>query len=212
MGSFVVSPPIERRHTRQRIAEKPGRQIARLELGSAVTIRQRQGTGPNARREHEMSGLAAASSFIQNFGHCSFPPYGLPKPQPYGTPAPWPKGDGRPAELGPNTGISMKTHTHFAYRVDMWGDVDETFIEHLVGIEDLECARCPDTDRGITHHVAMSPRSRARSLRAAHIQFDAGGGRMTLRAIELTTVSRRLLSVASRKAAYAQGKQARTAE
>ena len=81
----------------------------------------------------------------------------------------------------------MKTHTHFAYRVDMWGDVDETFIEHLVGIEDLECARCPDTDRGITHHVAMSPRSRARSLRAAHIQFDAGGGRMTLRAIKLTT-------------------------
>jgi len=47
--------------------------------------------------------------------------------------------------------------------------------------------RCPDTDRGITHHVAMSPRSRASSLRAAHIQFDAGGGRMTLRAIELTT-------------------------
>jgi len=25
-----------------------------------------------------MSGLAAASSFIQDFGHCSFPPYGLP--------------------------------------------------------------------------------------------------------------------------------------
>jgi len=125
MSSFIVSPPIECRHTRQRIAEKPSRQIPRLELGSAVTIRQRQGTGPNARREHDMSGLAAASSFIQNFGHCSFPPYGLPKPQPYGTPAPWPKGDGRPAELGPNTGISMKTHTHFAYRVDMWGDVDE---------------------------------------------------------------------------------------
>ena len=78
MGSFVLSPPIERRHTRQRIAEKPSRQIARLELGSAITIRQRQGTGPNARREREMSGLAAASSFIQDFGHCSFPPYGLP--------------------------------------------------------------------------------------------------------------------------------------
>ena len=82
MGLFIASSPIERRHTRQRIAEKPSRQVARLELGSAVTIRQRQGTGPNARREHEMSGLAAASSFIQNFGHCSFPPYGLPKPQP----------------------------------------------------------------------------------------------------------------------------------
>ena len=82
MGLFIASSPIERRHTRQRIAEKPSRQVARLELSSAITIRQRQGTGPNARREHEMSGLAAASSFIQNFGHCSFPPYGLPKPQP----------------------------------------------------------------------------------------------------------------------------------
>src|SRR5262249_21701112 len=77
VGLFIASPPIERRHTRQRIAEKPSRQVARLELGSAITIRQRQGTGPNARREHEVSGLAAASSFIQDFGHCSFPPYGL---------------------------------------------------------------------------------------------------------------------------------------
>ena len=73
MGLFIASSPIERRHTRQRIAEKPSRQVARLELGSAITIRQRQGTGPKARREHEVSGLAAASSFIQDFGHCSFP-------------------------------------------------------------------------------------------------------------------------------------------
>jgi hypothetical protein len=78
MGSFIASAPIERRHTRQRIAEKPSRQIARLEFSSAITMRQRQGTGPNVRREREMSGLAAASSFIQDFGHCSFPPYGLP--------------------------------------------------------------------------------------------------------------------------------------
>ena len=78
MGSFVLSPPIECRHTRQWIAEKPSRQIVRLELGSAVTIRQGQWTGPKARREHEVSGLAAASSLIQDFGHCSFPPYDLP--------------------------------------------------------------------------------------------------------------------------------------
>src|SRR5215831_1590477 len=82
MGLFIAFSPIKRRHTRQRIAEKPSRQVARLELGSTITIRQRQGTGPNARREHEVSGLAAASSFIQDFGHCSFPPYGLPKLQP----------------------------------------------------------------------------------------------------------------------------------
>jgi hypothetical protein len=35
MGSFISRPPIERRHT---LAEKPSRQIARRELGSAVTI------------------------------------------------------------------------------------------------------------------------------------------------------------------------------
>jgi hypothetical protein len=118
MGLFIASPPIERRHTRQRIAEKPSRQIARLELGSAITIGQRQGTGPKARREHEVSRLAAASSFIQDFGHCSFPPYDLPKPQPYGTPAPWPNGDGRLTGLGPNMGTSMKNRTQFTHRLD----------------------------------------------------------------------------------------------
>jgi hypothetical protein len=81
-GSVIVSSPIERRHTRQRIAEKPSRQVARLELGSAITVRQRQGTGPNARREHEVNGLAAASSFIQDFGHCSFPPTAFPSRSP----------------------------------------------------------------------------------------------------------------------------------
>src|SRR6516165_1637386 len=86
MGLFIASSPIERRHTRQRIAEKPSRQVARLELGSTITIRQRQGTGPNARREHEMSGLAAASSFIQNFGHCGFPPYASPSRSPRARP------------------------------------------------------------------------------------------------------------------------------
>src|SRR5262249_31284349 len=125
MGLFIAFSSIKRRHTRQRIAEKPSRQVARLELGSAVTIRPRQGAGPNARREHEMSGPAAAGNLLQELWHWRFSPYGLPKPQPYGTPAPWPKGDGRLSELGPNTGISMKTYTHFAHRVDMWRDVDE---------------------------------------------------------------------------------------
>src|SRR5262245_60816571 len=82
MGSFIASPPIERRHTRQRIAEKPSRQVARLELGSAITIRQRQGKGPNARREHKVSGLAAESSLIQHFGLCCFTTYGITMPWP----------------------------------------------------------------------------------------------------------------------------------
>jgi hypothetical protein len=41
MGSFIASSQIERRHARQRIAEEPSRQVARLEIGSAITIRQR---------------------------------------------------------------------------------------------------------------------------------------------------------------------------
>jgi hypothetical protein len=39
MGLFIAFSPIKRRHTWQRIAEKPSRQVARL------TIRQRQGQG-----------------------------------------------------------------------------------------------------------------------------------------------------------------------
>ena len=58
-----------------------------------------------------MSGLAASSSFIQDFGHCSSPRTASPMPQPYGTPAPWPNGDGTLSELGPNAGIRMKAVT-----------------------------------------------------------------------------------------------------
>jgi hypothetical protein len=69
MRLFITSPAIERRHARQRIAEKPSRQIARLEFGATIAIGQRQRARPNARREHELSGLAVASRFIEDFGH-----------------------------------------------------------------------------------------------------------------------------------------------
>jgi hypothetical protein len=69
MRLFTTSPAIERRHARQRIAEKPSRQIARLEFGATIAIGQRQRARPNARREHELSGLAVASRFIEDFGH-----------------------------------------------------------------------------------------------------------------------------------------------
>jgi hypothetical protein len=69
MRLFIASPAIERRHARQRIAEKPSRQIARLELCAAIAIGQRQRARPNARREHELRGLAVASRFIEDFGH-----------------------------------------------------------------------------------------------------------------------------------------------
>src|SRR6516162_11446759 len=67
MRPFVARPPIERRHARQRIAKKPSRQVARLKLGAAIAIRQRQRTRPNARREREeVSGLADASDVIHD--------------------------------------------------------------------------------------------------------------------------------------------------
>jgi hypothetical protein len=118
-----------------------------LELGSAITIRQRQGTGPKARLEHQVSRLVAAINFIQDFGHCSFPRYGLPKPQPYGTPAPWPNGDGRLSGLGPNMGTSMKTRTQFTHRLDTWDDASQ-IIEHLAAIEEFEVA-------GATYRAAV---------------------------------------------------------
>src|SRR5262249_4864092 len=79
MSAFIACPPIERRHARQRIAKKPSRQIARLKLGAAIAIRQRQRTRPNARREQETSGLAVASDVIHDFGHCSFPRTASPR-------------------------------------------------------------------------------------------------------------------------------------
>src|SRR5262245_26637 len=48
MSAFVACPPIECRHARQRIAKKPSRQIARLKLGAAIAIRQRQRTRPRS--------------------------------------------------------------------------------------------------------------------------------------------------------------------
>src|SRR6516165_7644027 len=99
MSAFVARPPIERRHARQRIAKKPSRQVARLKLGAAIAICQRQRTRPNARREREVSALADASDVIHDFGHCSFPRTTSPMPQPYGTPAPWPNRDDGLSEL-----------------------------------------------------------------------------------------------------------------
>ena len=69
MRLFITSPAVERRHARQRIAEKPSRQIARLEFGATIAIGQRQRARPDARREHELRGLAVASRFIEDFGH-----------------------------------------------------------------------------------------------------------------------------------------------
>ena len=79
----------------------------------------------------------------------------------------------------------MKTHTHFAYRVDMWGDVDETFIERLAGIEDFEIALRWAAVKGwqsghcVAPGLARDPRlpeARASELR---LNADCGVTRLT---------------------------------
>jgi hypothetical protein len=101
---------------------------------------------------------------------------------------------------------------------------DEPLLEHLPWSGDLchlegDLAAVAYNFRAPILISSSFSLSVANSLRAAHVQFDAGGGRMTLRPSthvrrreRRLDVSRRLLLVESRKAAYAQGKQARTAE
>jgi hypothetical protein len=71
LNPFIASPPIERRHARQRITKKCRRKTLLLsQLLPAITISHCQRIGPNAWRERKRQ------SFIQDFGHCSLPPYG----------------------------------------------------------------------------------------------------------------------------------------
>src|SRR5215831_11127008 len=109
MGSFIACSPIERRHARQRVAEEPSGQVPRLKFGSAITIRQRQWTRPNGRREYVSEQTRDRDQFHPGFWPLSFPPCGFPNtPRPQGTPTPWPKSDGRLSELGLNAGICWK--------------------------------------------------------------------------------------------------------
>jgi len=72
-----VSPPIKRRHARQRIAEK-GRCQALLvaQCFAAITIGQCQRIGPKTLRER------SRFTCVEDFGHCSLPPSGLPSRSP----------------------------------------------------------------------------------------------------------------------------------
>jgi hypothetical protein len=68
MSHFVASPPIERRHARQRVSEECCRKALLLsQLLPAIAISQCQRIRPNARRELKQQ------SFIQDFGHRSPP-------------------------------------------------------------------------------------------------------------------------------------------
>ena len=68
MRPFVASPPIARRHARQRITEERRRQALLIaQLFAAITLSQCQRIGPKARRERRRRIVG------KQFGHFSFP-------------------------------------------------------------------------------------------------------------------------------------------
>ncbi len=36
--------------------------------------------------------------------------------------------------------MSVKTKTHFAFRVDIWDDTGDSVVEHVAGVDDFEVA------------------------------------------------------------------------
>ena len=40
--------------------------------------------------------------------------------------------------------MSMKTKTHFAFRVDIWDDIGDSIVEHVAGVDDSKLPRRPD--------------------------------------------------------------------
>ena len=43
--------------------------------------------------------------------------------------------------------MSMKTKTHFAFRVDIWDDTSDSIVEHVAGVDDFEVAEGRPTGR-----------------------------------------------------------------
>src|SRR5216684_3324443 len=38
------------------------------------------------------------------------------------------------------SGLPMKTKTHFTFRVDIWDDTGDSIVEHIAGVDDFEVA------------------------------------------------------------------------
>src|SRR5258708_19893166 len=73
MSWLVASPPIERRHTRQRISEERRRKALLLSQRlPTITIRQCQRAGPHARRDRKRENV------IQTLCHFRLPPTAPP--------------------------------------------------------------------------------------------------------------------------------------
>src|SRR5512133_689574 len=51
--------------------------------------------------------------------------------------------------------LSVKTKTHFAFRVDIWDDTGDSIIEHVAGVDDFEVAEA-------TYRAAVARWLRAR--------------------------------------------------
>jgi hypothetical protein len=63
--------------------------------------------------------------------------------------------------------LSMKTKTHFAFRVDIWDDTGDSILEHVAGIEDFDVAEA-------TYRAAVARWPAARITLRQGIRPDPG--------------------------------------
>jgi hypothetical protein len=68
--------------------------------------------------------------------------------------------------------LSLKTKTHFAFRVDIWDDTGDNIVEHVAGVDDFEVAVA--TYRAA---VARWPAARITLRQGARIVHKSAGSR-----------------------------------
>jgi hypothetical protein len=71
----------------------------------------------------------------------------------------------------PESDLSMKTKTHFAFRVDIWDDTGDSIVEHVAGVDDFEVAVA-------TYQVAVArwPRARITLRQGARVVMKSWTG------------------------------------
>jgi hypothetical protein len=65
--------------------------------------------------------------------------------------------------------LSVKTKTHFAFRVDIWDDTGDSIVEHVAGVDDFEVAEA--TYRAA---VARWPSARITLRQGIRVMHDTG--------------------------------------
>jgi hypothetical protein len=67
------------------------------------------------------------------------------------------------------SGLPMKTKTHFTFRVDIWDDTGDSIVEHIAGVDDFEVAEA--TYRAA---VARWPTARITLRQGARVVHENG--------------------------------------